>query len=232
MWSQLKVVAKQGAVVGVSSAIADTVCQRMTTDTVDLRRTAAFAATGFFVTGPGGFALFSFAEKVAPGVAVGQILKKMVAMQSAEPLRLSSVFFVTAGVFLWGGGRRDARDATRAGERTLYGKVPGGGGGQGQELGRSPASNTHDTFRENPPLEREDHSLSSSLAGRPRMAEVDFLLATHARGRPPPLQHAIPRAPHVRRRLRLEHLPELGGEQARVIARASCDRAPRERANQ
>ena len=84
----------------ISCSIGDAACQVFQGEhnKYELRRTAAFAASGFFVLGPLSYTILSTATALIPGSGTVVIAKRVLAISCAEPIRLG-VFLPTTILF-------------------------------------------------------------------------------------------------------------------------------------
>ena len=86
--------------ISISCSIGDAACQVFQGEhnKYELRRTAAFAASGFFVLGPLSYTILSTATALIPGSGTVVITKRVLAISCAEPIRLG-VFLPTTILF-------------------------------------------------------------------------------------------------------------------------------------
>ena len=74
--------------IGASCTIGDVVCQSLSDHEYDLRRTAAFAASGLLVLGPLSYGILNTATALFPGSSTFSIARRILAIQACEPLRI------------------------------------------------------------------------------------------------------------------------------------------------
>ena len=88
--------------ISISCSIGDAACQffQGEHDKYELRRTAAFAASGFFVLGPLSYSILSTAAAFIPGSGTVVTAKRVLAISCAEPIRLG--LFLPTTVLLQG----------------------------------------------------------------------------------------------------------------------------------
>lgn len=98
--------------IGASCTIGDVVCQHLSDFTYDARRTAAFALSGLCVLGPLSYTIMSSATARFPGSSTDAILKRVIAMQLIEPMRIGP--FLPMPLLLQGAPPEQAVDKLRS----------------------------------------------------------------------------------------------------------------------
>ena len=84
-------------------------CQSLSTnDAYDAWRTCAFGLSGLLVLGPVSHGILSTATKAFPGSGTGTILRRVLAIQLAEPLRIG--LFLPTPLLMMGASTERARD--------------------------------------------------------------------------------------------------------------------------
>ena len=83
---------RASASICASCSIGDVACQLLSEAPYDVRRTAAFGASGFTVLGPMSYAILTTATKLIPSSVVGRVF----AIQCVEPIRIGAFLPTTA----------------------------------------------------------------------------------------------------------------------------------------
>ena len=105
-------------------AVGDVICQKIEARYAqeqrpfDARRLLAFAATGLFWNSPASYGILFFTERLSPGTAAPQVVKKIALTMLMEPARLSGIL-ATNQLFL-GNGIEDIKSKLTDGLLDAY----------------------------------------------------------------------------------------------------------------